>query len=180
MTGAPTKGGEAIESSRMSYRDLSNLLLRIAGVAMIAFALTALGGYLSFYLTAPERSPSAFSGLVVIPIVIPLALGLALLFFPRSVTNRLVEEGGIEGAPAFDADTLQRVAFSVLALYLLFQVLSDLVYHGTAIYIAGLEGGRLDPEIWPTLIATLAELVFALFLLLGSGRLVRALRSVRT
>jgi len=166
----------------VDYRDLTNLLLKVAGAVIIIFAIINVPTYVSYYFALQEQSFIAFLGVSVIPMLVPAAVGLFLLLFPVTITNKIIKGEKGKKTPTMDILALERVAFSVLGLYLMFRVVSDLVYHGTSIYLAGglatYNTGYQHPLA--LLITTIVEFFFALYLLLGSSGLIRLLDKFRT
>jgi hypothetical protein len=167
----------------MDYRDITNLLLKIAGAVIVAYAIIEVPAYVSYYFSLRDGSLGAFVGMTIIPMLIPLILGFGLLLFPETVTNKLLKGGEISTESSIDLEAVERIAFSVLGLYLLFRVVSDLFYHGTSMFalsrhVEDVIEAYANP--YALLVAAVAELVFALYLLFGAGGLVRLLAKLRT
>ncbi len=111
-------------------------------------------------------------------------LAIGLWNFPLIVARGLVsfsdrEEIEIDSATV---EKIQAAAFAVLGMYLLFYVVSDIAYWGSILLIDQ-RNPELLIEITPdqkgAMVATLIEFIFALFLLLGSNRIVGLLHRLR-
>ncbi len=169
----------------MDYRNLTNLLIKIAGVAIIAYSFIEIPAYVSYYFSLQIDSFWGFIGMSVVPMFVPIIVGIVFLFFPAAVTNKLISGEGETNIASIDILATERIAFSALGLYLLFRVISDLFFHGTSIYLA-LKAGDIAQyntgyeHPYALVVATLAEFTFALYLLFGSAGLVRFLAKIRT
>ena len=169
----------------MDYRNLTNLLIKITGVALIAYSIIEIPAYISYYISSQVDSFWGFIGISLVPMFVPILVGIVFLFFPATVTNKLISGDDETNTASIDILAAERIAFSTLGLYLLFRVISDLIFHGTSIYLALKAGtiaryntGYQDP--YALVVATLAELIFALWLLFGSAGLVRFVSKIRT
>jgi len=105
-----------------------------------------------------------------------------MLLFPSTLVNKLVSSSSkIKTNEAFSS-MLQVVAFGLLGLYLLFNVVSDFAYNFSYLYqIDGLtnDDNPLIIDTYARIVATVAELFFALYLLFGTNRLVAFLKKAR-
>ncbi len=165
----------------MDYKDLTNILMKVVGAIIIAYTIVGIPTYIAYYFAQQEESLFNFLLLSMVPMVIPLLLGALLFTFPNAIANRIIKKSDVESS--FDSKELEMVAFAVLGMYLLFNVVSDLFFHLVSLYLANTKGLPYDTGAdhpYALIIATLAELAFALYLLLGSKSLVAVLRSLRT
>lgn len=113
-----------------------------------------------------------------------LLLSLYLWYFPLTVSGRLMtfKGDGIKEVTSASAKEIQAVGFTILGMYLLFNVISDIVYWLT-IWFIGNRNSNID--ITPTadqissIIATGVELVFAVALLLGASGITRVINKLR-
>jgi hypothetical protein len=168
----------------LNYNDLTRVLIKIAGAIIIAFAISGMPSYLSYYfsLRLPDESVWLFFSYTVLPMAVPLCLGVVMLYLPGTIANKIVSPSE-RGSPAVsDLEGLQVVAFGVLGLYLLFQVLSDFIFNFSVIFLnkqMHAVTNISDIETYSRIIATVAELFFALYLLLGAKRLSGLISSLR-
>lgn len=168
----------------MNYRDLTNILLKIAGVVLIVFAIIWIPAYVSYFFAQQDRSLLTFIGMSVIPFSAPLTAGFMLLLFPATISNRIIAGCEDPAGKGVDLPGLERVAFSVIGVYLLSRVVSDMAYHITSLVLLAEAGGGDHYNTgyehpYALIAATLAEFGMALYLLLGSAGLVRVLNKVR-
>jgi hypothetical protein len=133
-----------------------------------------------FYDQEWEGASYSYAGLMLTL----LLLSVGLWMFPLTIARGLVafrDPGDVEVKSA-NADQIQTIAFSVLGLYLLYHVLSDIVYWGFILFIS-LRNNAIPIEISieqiGLMLATAVELIFVLFLLLGARRIVTLLRKFR-
>lgn len=112
-----------------------------------------------------------------------LLLSLYLWYFPLTVAGRLVtfKGDGITEAGSASAKEIQVVGFTILGMYLLFNVISDVVYW-LIIWFIGNRNSNID--VTPTadqvssMFATGVELVFAVTLLLGAAGISRVINKL--
>ncbi len=177
--------GVRLEGISVDYRNLSILLIKIAGVVMIVYAIINIPAYISYYFSLQTNSFWAFVGMSVAPMFIPLIAGVLFFTFPETVTNRLIRDGNETNKSSIDVQAVEQIAFSAIGLYLLFRVISDFVFHATSIYLALRAGDIANYNTgydhpYALVVATIAELAFALYLLFGSESLSRFLRKLRS
>jgi len=174
----------------MEHKALSALMIRIAGVIVLVYSITNAAGYLVPYLyprstEGLELWPVLMS--VIVTIVIPVCLGLFLIYFPHSITARVLK---VEGTP-IDADAvkpLQRVAFSAIGLWLTLYAVIDATYYFARSRLYGSfdrdhaysSDPRLLPDDWGGLISAALQLVIGVSLLFGSRGLVNLLARIRS
>jgi len=91
----------------VDYRDLTNLLLKVAGAVIIIFAIINVPTYVSYYFTLQEESVAAFLGVSVIPMLVPVAVGLFLLLFPVTITNKIIKGEKGKKTPTMDILALE-------------------------------------------------------------------------
>jgi len=179
----------------MDTRSLSALIIRILGVILIVNIIGLVPGLVRDYLAVQgvgndaARVDAALRNALIISAVLlaELSIGLALIYFPRSISNRMVSEGiPAEGSSGFAA--LQRICFSALGLYWLLAGLSGLLfgYSKYKLYYAIIEstpGYANLPVLGPDGFASLASdglsLIIGLALLLGSRGLTGLLARIR-
>lgn len=164
----------------MDYRDISTLLLRIAGVVIVIFAVIQIPGHFLNYYRLQEDSLLLFLGTAALPVALTILLGVLLWLFPNTVTNKIV--GGSDQPSGFDLEKIQVIAFSVLGLYVLVRAVGDLVYWGSFMTMSSTiepGGTLLSLDRYADLFATLAEFVLGLFLTFGSKGLSSLVAKVR-
>ena len=69
---------------------------------------------------------------IVIPLLIPILIGLVLIMSPSTVANRIVLGDEIETGPGVSSTLgleLRNTGVVVLGIYLLYRAISDSVYH---------------------------------------------------
>lgn len=77
----------------MDHHALSRLLLRIAGVVVIVATLTSVPKSIVTLVVAAGKDANAFPLLTaLIASLVPLLIGIALVWLPGTVANRLVDD----------------------------------------------------------------------------------------
>ena len=145
----------------MKYSDLTNILVRLAGMLIIAFAIINIPFYFLNYYALQTESLKAFIGIAVAPFVVTVAIGMLLFITPSVITNRV-----ISGNSDTDYYNLLFAGLGILGAYLLFRSISDFVFLVTLYYLPNdATGGIFTLDRWADVTATVAEFVFAYILL---------------
>lgn len=169
----------------MDYRQLSNLLIKIAGIVIIVFAVTAIPGHINSFLYQGQETLAKFALWVILPLIVPLIVGLLMWSFPRTITNRIFEKDLEASGSNRVAEEIERIAVTILGLILLFFALSDLTFNFVYVYFTNKENMgvitsfRISPEDWGHIIGTIVEIVFALIILLKAKGVVHFIRRLR-
>src|SRR5882672_9479836 len=114
----------------MDHRALAALILRIAGLLVIVYSVTNAAKTL-----VPVFMPSAtppISGwpitlTLLVGIVLPVAIGLVLIYFPRSIASALLKVDGADVTQEQVAP-LQQVTFTAIGLWLALFAIVDAAY----------------------------------------------------
>ncbi len=173
----------------MDHRTLSNLIIRLAGLIVLINALLAIPGTIVELAGTPYPDqligPAIFAGVAAL---LPLVAGLAMVWFPGTISNRII---GVRGGEVIDSDDslgLQQTAVSILGLYFIAVSLIDAVYWVArarlyALLVAAppvnLNAPALLREDFAGMVATAAQLLIGLGLVLGSRGLARLLARLR-
>lgn len=167
----------------IDYRSIVRLILKLTGIVLMVYGVVLLASWLPTALLFISDSEPPFQDIVMLssPLIVVI-VGLILWLYPAPVTNTLLQKGTAED----DANQtwpakLERIGISLLGLWLLYRAISDLIYR-LMVYRA-----RQDSPLYPSgysefpayMTATLAELVFALFLIFGARGISRLLHKLR-
>ena len=152
----------------MNYKELTTLLIKIAGAVLIIYELFGIPTFVSYYfsLRLEEESTITFFLMSVLPLAIPLLAGVVMLLFPSALANSIVSTSTEIKTNEEFTSSFQLVAFGVLGVYLLFNVISDFVYNFTYLYqIDGLanKDNPLIIDTYARIVATMVELIFVLY-----------------
>ena len=168
----------------MDYRALSKLLIKIGGVFIILYALKQ-----AYESTSAAYALYAKEGVLVnaliagaLPVLIPLALGLALFYFPGVITNRLLADDA--NPPVTEIKSITRIeeaALMVVAVYILVHSLGDAVYWLSRVKLYQvfidseniMRAPPLRAEDFAQLVADCTLIPIALCLFFGAAGLVR-------
>jgi len=163
---------------------LEHIVALAARLFALAVAIYALRNGISLVPYFQEQGWETASYAYLVLMVGLLLLSFYLWYFPLCVTSRLVtfKGDGVTEATSASAKEIQAVGFTILGMYLLFNVISDIVYWLTIWFI----GNRnINIDVTPTadqissIIATGVELVFAVTLLLGATGITRVINKLR-
>jgi hypothetical protein len=175
----------------MEHRALAVLVVRIAGLWELVVALNAVPSAIGPFIN-PEYIQKAGPGWLLLNAVftigIPLALGLFLIYFPRTVSMSVLRVEGIQPQTSFEASILERVLVSLLGLWFAVQALLDGLqtfsrWHLYRRFVEdqypGATGPAIGPQEFAGLIVAVAQLALGLWLLLGSRGIVNILSRLR-
>jgi hypothetical protein len=115
--------------------------------------------------------------------IFSIVVAVLLWRFPMTIARSMVDfrDPGESDASSASMEQLQNVGFTILGLYLLFHVVSDLVSWAVIWFVNQRNHTltALTVEQVASMIATGVELMFVLFLLLGARRITALLRRLR-
>lgn len=165
----------------MKLEHIVALAVRLFAIAVAIYTLrTGISLVPYFYDQEWVGASYSYAGLMLTLFLISVGLWM----FPLTIARRLVafREPGEVDVKSASVDQIQTIAFSVLGLYLLYYVLSDIVYWGFILFIS-LRDNVIPIELSINqiglILATVVELIFVLFLLLGARGIVMLLRKFR-
>ena len=175
----------------MEHKALAALMVRLVGLWELVVAVNGLGNAIGPFFN-PEYVVRAglwtLTGVALFSVALPLAVGLFLIYFPRTVAAGVLRIEGIDPKGADDAALLERVAVSTLGLWFainavldaahafsrwrLYQTLIDNQYPGAT-------GPAIGPNEFAGLITAALQLIIGVWLLLGSRGVVNAIARLR-
>jgi hypothetical protein len=163
----------------VDYHSVARLLLKLFGVALILYAFTITPQYLmpmAANLDGVEFGYRYYVA-VLMPLTVPLILGVFLWLFPSAVANTVIP---VSARPQKNEWALQieRIAISAIGIYVLFGAISDLVYHLATLVARNVSAGPA-PNFGALMIATVAETGIALYLVFRSQGIANLLRRFR-
>ena len=173
----------------MDHHALSRLLLRIAGVVVIVATLTAVPKSIVTLVVAAGQETNA-SPLItaIIASLVPLMIGMALVWLPGTVANRLVDSTPTGNSQVDAAASLQAVALSIIGFYFFASSLFDAVFWVARIKLYSAVMGSSEafagapavmPDDFAGMVATGVQALAGVLLLLGSKGVGRLLVKAR-
>jgi len=163
----------------------------MAGLIEIVVAMNAVPTALGYFLN-PEYVRTAGTGWLYLNaflvIGIPLVLGLFLVYFPSTVTSRVLRVESIAPRDSSESLYLQRVAFSALGLWFTVDATLNAVHLFSRwhLFQAMFEGrpsgatlSAIGPQAFADLITAVLQLAFGLGLILGNRGLANVLARLR-
>ena len=173
----------------MDHHALSRLLLRIAGVVVIVATLTSVPKSIVTLAVAAGQDASVSPLLTaMIASLVPLLIGIALIWLPGTVANRLVDDTPASGDQGNTAASLQAIALSAIGFYFVASALFDAVFWVARIklYAAVIESNQafegvppVMPDDFAGMVATGVQALVGIVVLLcskGVGRLLSKAR----
>jgi hypothetical protein len=158
----------------MDARTFAATLLKVAGLVIVVYTLSKLPSYFPIPTASEVPMPPSLRIIsAAFDIVPPILLGLVLWFFPGKVANKIIASS--ENSAPMAIAGVERVAVTVLGLYLAAWGISDLAYQLGLLF--RLEENR--SAVIPGGLAALAEIVVGGVLSLGARRVVSLLRGPR-
>lgn len=170
----------------MDYRSLTTLLVKITGAWLIVYVVMSFNAVLPYMTNDLDLPWWEYLLLVLLSVIVPLLIGLMILLYPTSITNRIIsEEKDIESQSGALLG-LEQVAVSVLGVYLFLQALSDIAFHITYIVYAEQLGeiGMFSGTVMTVdrvagIVTTGFELLLAIWLIVGSKGIVKLISRIR-
>lgn len=177
-----TRSLESIET--MDYKDLTTLIIKVFGAFLVVHILSLVPTYTTDAIMAFDGWFTILHR-IVLPLFFPLAAGLLMLFFPATLTNRL-----IRGEKLSDLSTylpqLERIALATLGFFLLFSTVSDLGYHVSRLVWARevtTTSYRNFPgvpaDIYGAIVGSSIGLLISIWFILGSRGILRVASKLR-
>lgn len=173
----------------MDHKALSSLLIKLAGAFIVINALSDFPKYFAHIMSMRGHGLPLWVPFVggILPVVIPILVGLGMFMFPSTITNRVIHTSAEQENLIHATPHLEAAAFSVLGVYLLFRAIADATYHFSKfklyeklilkepLYV----GAHLMPEEFANLVTTGMEFLLAICLMLGARGLVRLKNRIR-
>ena len=171
----------------MSYKELTALLIKVGGLVIVVVMISLLPSYVSAGIGALETSWFAFFAVAILPLLFPLTVGILMLVFPGTISNRIIPGGKLSELPNIYLPQLERLAMTLLGVYLLFRAISDFVFQlSKLLWVRHLISigevptlSYLPPDTVGYLIATVVEGAVAIWLTVGSAGILAFVRKVR-
>lgn len=164
----------------MDYRDLTKILIKIAGAAIVVFGVIQIPVHFLNYYSLEKDSFLLFVGITVIPVMLTVSIGVILWLLPGIVTNKIVV--GPDYPKGKDLEKIQVIAFATIGMYLLVRAIGDIVYWGTILVLLKQEqpGSKfMSLDRYADLTAVVAELLLGLYLVFGSNGLTVLISKIR-
>lgn len=173
----------------MQHRALAVLIIRVAGLLIIVFAITSATRAFGPMFN-PEAAEKVGVGLLLssalISVVIPFSLGLLLTYFPSAVTTKVLRIEGLESSDEADIRSLQRVAFGAIGLWLTLYAVLDAVYlysksllYSRLIETMPTKPPPLSPDDFAGWVTAGVQLLVGVWLLLGNRAIVNIIGRLR-
>ena len=176
----------------MEHRALVALILRIAGLLIIVTTVTgAVRGFGPWLFPLNTTDNGGIPLLLLslfVGVVIPVTIGIGLIYFPSTVASRVLKIEGLELNVDNSTAPFQRVAFAAIGLWFTVHALVDAtyVYAKIRLYfylLKDVSSAPMLPEIaagdFAALIATGLKLIIGIWLLIGNRGLVNMLERLR-
>ena len=165
----------------MDARSLGVILLKVAGLVLIAMSVAELPGYFPLARRGWDWSLGEVLATAALSLG-PLALlGLLLWLFPGTIANKIVTGPPAPGGET-NARSVELIALTVLGLFLVARGLMDGVRDVAFIVVAQRQApdAMLPPAILAHMAAALAELVIGVGLCIGAPGISRVIARMRS
>jgi hypothetical protein len=167
------------------------MILRIAGLLIIVSTITnaarSFGPFVDFD-TVRKLGIGLLVLSILISVAIPILLGLLLVYFPRTITTRVLKIEGLEAGNESNTNALQRIAFATIGLWLAVYAVIDTVYTyaKARLYFRFIEEmpsyakpPSLSPDDFAGFVSSALQLIIGLWLVFGNRGVVNALARLR-
>lgn len=168
----------------MDYRSLTKLFIKIGGMLVILYAFNQASASFSLAGTLYAKEGALLNALIVgvVPVLFPLALGVALFYFPGAVANRVLADDVKENeAERLPITRIEEAALVLVAVYILVHSLGDVAYWVSRVklYHVFIETQGLSlvpplvPEDFAQIIAAGFQIIIALCIFFGARGLIQ-------
>ena len=164
----------------MDYRALVVLIVKTAGLILVLYTIALLPDRVGGYILSPERSNTLFVGMVVVPFLVPMAIGAFMLWLPASSARAVV------GAPFAAGTDLERLVqpliFSGIGLFLALDGVRALAYYfalNAYMQEAYAQGALADPSARADVASNVVSLMIGVALMLGARGLSAVVHRLR-
>ena len=170
----------------MKTIEIYALILKLFGLFL---AVNYGGTALTYILNYFQYSDADFKGGVLMAIIFYMmvsALGLFLWFLPISVAKSFVPRSSDESYAEIGKSLAEweKVAYTVIGVFVLSWAIPDLIYNASTIYIIESADVMMDQsklrETYAYFLITIFEISIGLFLILGSEKLQKIIRRIRS
>jgi hypothetical protein len=162
------------------YSSIVRLAVKLFGMALVAYGAITLSSYLpSVFAERNWREKESIVWVAYfLPLAVPILFGLLLWFFPATVANTVIRSKlpAKTGKNDFARD-LEQIGVSLLGLFLLYQALSDIIYHVTFRALIGRV--RVPDDFLALMAATTVEFVLALIFVFKARGVVNLMQRMR-
>ena len=166
------------EVLKMNYRNITSLMLRIAGLLILVQLVISFPREFISLIQWGGESVNKYELFVLLgfSLTLPAAIGVSLIYFPSIVANRIVSVGS-EGESIVKFDDFRPLIISCLGLYFISTAIFDGIYllSKLNIYFAVINKEQwmgpppaLMPDDFAGIASTSVQLLIGLVLLLGS------------
>lgn len=158
---------------------MNSVITRTFGFILIVYTLAVAPDRFISLSAEPERSLLLVTGILVLPSLIPLAIGLALFFMPATISRAVT---GSEAPETGLARQVQPLIIGGIGLYLALTAILDLIYYAMLQVYSQQEyafSAFEDPATRANMVTTFAQLALGLAAMLGGRGLSGLLRRIR-
>lgn len=164
----------------MDYRAVVVLIVKTAGLVLVLYTIAVLPVHIGSYIANPEPSNALLVWTVVVPFIVPAAVGFFMVWLPATTARAVV------GAPFALGTELERLVqpliFSGIGLYVMVEAVRVLAYYlGLDAYSRELyaTGAFVDPSVRADVASHVLLLVIGVALLLGARGLSALIHRLR-
>ena len=163
----------------MDAKDLAALLLKVAGLLIVAHALFEV----PYYFPLQEISSGNFSVAdasmsALYHATLPLVVGALLWFFPATISNKIVSGKKLSDS-GFGVRQFEQVALTLLGVWLVAYGIADLVSNLVWVARVEKEFTVLPPRVYAGAFAAAAKVVIGFAIAVGAGGIARLLKRLR-
>lgn len=173
---------ESIET--VDYKDLTTLIVKVFGALIVVHILSLVPSYTTDAIMAFDGWFTILRR-TVLPLIFPLSVGLLMLCFPGTLTNKLIRGEKLSGLPTY-LPQLERIALTILGFFLLFSTVSDLGFHISRLMWAHevptaswRKLSEVPADIYGAIVGSSIGLLVSIWFILGSGGILRVVSKLR-
>lgn len=172
----------------MNTKNISNLILKIAGIVILILSIPNIHYYVLIYSQFKVKTISLFLTTVIAPNIIPILLGVFFFTKPDKVTNKIVQDSDstLKDCDSNTFNQLEQLCLSVIGYYILakssaeiiFQIANFVQAKASIPYQSGKPSNSLI--FTAEFITLIAELFLAFWLIFGAKGIVELVNKIRS
>ena len=173
----------------MDLRGISNIFVKLAGAVIVVWAVLSMsrGTIAAIQMRSEDVSLWAIAVGAALPSFIPLIAGVLLIYFPSSVTNRVLGSDEELNVSSLVLSRIEAIGYSVLGAYLVVVAVTDSLYlYGRMrLFYKYVENQSLQymppitPDDFAFILGTLGKFVLGIGLILGARGLATLFQRMR-
>jgi len=160
------------------------MIIKLSGILILIYSIINIPTYINWYLSYTVKSANIFVFSLILPIFIPIIIGILLFFRYEKVTNLIIFQENKTNDLFFY--NIEKILITILGIYLFYSGVSDLSMNISSF----LQGSMHEDNIYnkslisafvksPSVITTIIEIIFSILLIIKTERIMNFIEKIR-